>query len=79
MGLRDFIAGQFLEIIEWTDDSREVVGGLVGREKSEVEAHRPCVAGRAGVMSDSSRPLFEPGKWSLTTDNISSCRGSRAE
>ena len=51
MGLTDFIRSQFIDIIEWTDDSRDTLSYRFPDEDKEIKngraAHRPRVADRA--------------------------------
>jgi excisionase family DNA binding protein len=74
MGLMDFIKGELIEIIEWTDDSRDTLSfrfpdddkaikngaQLIVRESQQVQFVY------VGEFGDT----FAPGKHTLTTDNI---------
>ena len=74
MGLMDFIKGELIEIIEWTDDSRDTLSyrypdddkaikngaQLIVRESQQVQF----------VYLGEFGDTFGPGKHSLTTDNI---------
>jgi excisionase family DNA binding protein len=74
MGLMDFIKGELLEVIEWTDDSRDTLSfrfpdddkaikngaQLIVRESQQVQF----------VYLGEFGDTFGPGKHTLTTDNI---------
>ncbi|HYT66684.1 MAG TPA: SPFH and helix-turn-helix domain-containing protein [Vicinamibacterales bacterium] len=74
MGLMDFIKGELLEVIEWTDDSRDTLSfrfpdddkaikngaQLIVRESQQVQF----------VYLGEFGDTFRPGKHTLTTENI---------
>ncbi len=74
MGLMDFIKGELIEVIEWTDDSRDTLSfrfpdddkaikngaQLIVRESQQVQF----------VYLGEFGDTFGPGKHTLTTDNI---------
>jgi excisionase family DNA binding protein len=74
MGLMDFIKGELIEVIEWTDDSRDTLSfrypdddkaikngaQLIVRESQQVQF----------VYLGEFGDTFGPGKHALTTDNI---------
>ena len=74
MGLMDFIKGEFIEVIEWTDDSRDT---LTHRFPDDDKAIKN---GAQLIVRESQRAqfvyvgefgdTFGPGKHTLTTDNI---------
>ncbi len=74
MGLTDFIRSQFIEIIEWTDDSRDTLSYRFPDEDKEIKRGAQLIVRESqiaqfvylGEFGDS----FGPGKHSLTTDNI---------
>ncbi|MFN7983065.1 MAG: SPFH domain-containing protein [Vicinamibacterales bacterium] len=74
MGLTDFIRSQFIEIIEWTDDSRDTLSFRFPDEDKEIKNGAQLIVRESqivqfvylGEFGDS----FGPGKHSLTTDNI---------
>jgi len=74
MGLTDFIRSQFIEIIEWTDDSRDTLSFRFPDEDKEIKRGAQLIVRESqiaqfvyvGEFGDS----FGPGKHSLTTDNI---------
>jgi len=74
MGLRDFIAGQFLEIIEWTDDSRDTLSYRFPDDDKEIKNGAQLIVRESQAVQfvyvGQYGDLFGPGKYSLTTDNI---------
>jgi excisionase family DNA binding protein len=74
MGLRDFIAGQFLEIIEWTDDSRDTLSYRFPDDDKEIKNGAQLIVRESQTVQfvyvGQYGDLFGPGKYSLTTDNI---------
>ena len=74
MGLRDFIAGQFLEIIEWTDDSRDTLSYRFPDDDKEIKRGAQLIVRESQTVQfvylGQFGDLFGPGKHSLTTDNI---------
>src|SRR5690349_19931573 len=74
MGLMDFIKGELIEVIEWTDDSRDTLSfrfpdddkaikngaQLIVRESQQVQF----------IYLGQSGETFGPGTHTLTTDNI---------
>jgi excisionase family DNA binding protein len=74
MGLRDFIAGQFLEIIEWTDDSRDTLSYRFPDDDKEIKNGAQLIVRESQAVQfvyvGQYGDLFGPGKHSLTTDNI---------
>ena len=74
MGLLDFIKGQFIEIIEWTDDSRDTLSFRFPDEDKEIKRGAQLIVRESQVVQfvylGQYGDLFGPGKHSLTTDNI---------
>jgi excisionase family DNA binding protein len=74
MGLMDFIKGQVLEIIEWTDDSRDTLSYRWPDDDKEIKNGAQLIVRESqtvqfmyvGAFGDT----FGPGKHTLTTDNI---------
>jgi len=74
MGLMDYLKGQFLEIIEWTDDSRDTLSYRFPDEDKEIKNGAQLIVRESqavqfvylGQFGDN----FGPGKHTLTTDNI---------
>ena len=74
MAILDFIKKQFIDIIEWTDDSRDTLSYRFPDEDKEIKNGAQLIVRESqvaqfiylGQFGDS----FGPGKYSLTTDNI---------
>ncbi len=74
MGITDFIRSQFIDIIEWTDDSRDTLSYRFPDEDKEIKRGAQLIVRESqlvqfvylGEFGDS----FGPGKHTLTTDNI---------
>ena len=74
MGLMDFIKGELLEIIEWTDDSRDILAYRFPDDDKAIKRGAQLIVRESqvaqflylGEFGDS----FGPGKHTLTTDNI---------
>ena len=74
MGVMDFIKGEFIEIIEWTDDSRDTLSHRFPDEDKAIKNGAQLIVRESqaaqflylGEFGDT----FGPGKHALTTDNI---------
>jgi excisionase family DNA binding protein len=74
MGLMDYLRTQFLEIIQWEDDSRDTISFRFPDEDKEIKRGAQLIVRESqtaqfiylGQFGDT----FGPGKYSLTTDNI---------
>src|SRR5256885_7832753 len=74
MAILDFIKKQFIDIIEWTDDSRDTLSYRFPDEDKEIKNGAQLIVRESqvaqfvylGQFGDS----FGPGKYSLTTANI---------
>jgi len=74
MGLIDYLKTQFLEIIEWQDDSRDTISFRYPDQDKEIKNGAQLIVRESqtaqfvylGLFGDT----FGPGKWTLTTDNI---------
>ncbi len=74
MGLMDYLKTQFLEIIEWQDDSRDTLSWRYPDQDREIKNGAQLIVRESqtaqfiylGQFGDT----FGPGKYSLTTDNI---------
>ena len=74
MGLMDYLKTQFLEIIEWQDDSRDTISFRYPDQDKEIKNGAQLIVRESqtaqfiylGQFGDT----FGPGKYSLTTDNI---------
>ncbi len=74
MGLMDFIKSQLIEIIEWTDDSRDTLSYRFPDQDKEIKRGAQLIV-REGqavqfVYLGQFGDQFGPGKHTLTTDNI---------
>ena len=74
MGLTDFLRSQFIEIIEWTDDSRDTLSFRFPDDDKEIKRGAQLIVRESQdvqfVYLGQYGDLFAPGKYSLTTDNI---------
>jgi excisionase family DNA binding protein len=74
MGLMDFIKGQFLEIIEWTDDSRDTLSYRFPDEDKEIKRGAQLIVRESQMVQfvylGEFGDTFGPGKHTLTTENI---------
>ncbi len=74
MGLMDYLKTQFLEIIEWQDDSRDTISYRYPDQDKEIKNGAQLIVRESqttqfiylGQFGDT----FGPGKHTLTTDNI---------
>jgi excisionase family DNA binding protein len=74
MGLMDFIKGELIEIIEWTDDSRDTLSYRFPDDDKEIKNGAQLIVRESQVAQfvylGQYGDLFGPGKHTLTTDNI---------
>ena len=74
MGLTDFIRSQFIEIIEWNDDSRDTLSYRFPDDDKEIKSGAQLIVRESQAVQfvylGQYGDLFGPGKHSLTTDNI---------
>ncbi len=74
MALTDFIRGQFIEIIEWNDDSRDTLSYRWPDEDKEIKNGAQLIVRESQAVQfvylGQFGDLFGPGKHALTTDNI---------
>lgn len=74
MGLMDYLKGQFLEIIEWTDDSRDTLSWRFPDDDKEIKNGAQLIVRESQtaqfVYLGQFGDAFGPGKHTLTTDNI---------
>ena len=74
MGVKDFIKGEFVEIVEWTDDSRNTLTHRFPDEDKAIKNGAQLIVRESqcaqfvylGAFGDT----FQPGRHTLTTDNI---------
>lgn len=74
MGILDFIKGELIEIIEWTDDSRDTLSYRFPDEDKEIKNGAQLIVRESQlvqfVAAGRYADLFEPGKYTLATENI---------
>jgi excisionase family DNA binding protein len=74
MGLLDYLKTQFLEIIEWQDDSRDTISFRYPDQDKEIKNGAQLIVRESQtaqfVYLGQFGDTFGPGKYSLTTDNI---------
>jgi len=74
MGLMDYLKTQFLEIIEWQDDSRDTISFRYPDMDKEIKNGAQLIVRESQtaqfVYLGQFGDTFGPGKYSLTTDNI---------
>jgi excisionase family DNA binding protein len=74
MGLMDYLKTQFLEIIQWEDDSRDTLSFRYPDEDKEIKRGAQLIVRESQVAQfiylGQFGDTFGPGKWTLTTDNI---------
>jgi len=74
MGIMDFIKGELLEIIEWTDDSRDTLAFRFPDDDKAIKNGAQLIVRESQVAQfvylGQFGDTFGPGKHSLTTDNI---------
>src|SRR6516162_6721242 len=74
MGLMDYLKTQFLEIIQWEDDSRDTISYRYPDMNKEIKCGAQLIVRESQVAQfvylGQFGDTFGPGQWSLTTDNI---------
>jgi excisionase family DNA binding protein len=74
MGLMELVKSQLIEIIEWTDDSRDTLSYRFPDEDKEIKRGAQLIVRESQtaqfVYLGQFGDLFGPGKHTLTTDNI---------
>jgi excisionase family DNA binding protein len=74
MGLMDFIRGELLEIIEWTDDSRDTLSYRFPDDDRAIKTGAQLIVRESQVAQfvyvGEFGDTFGPGKHRLTTENI---------
>ena len=73
MGITDFIRSQFIDVIEWTDDSRDTLSFRFPDEDKEIKRGAQLIVRESQaaqfVYLGRYADTFGPGKYSLVTDN----------
>src|SRR5574339_497970 len=74
MGLMDYLKGQFLEIIQWEDDSRDTLSWRFPDNDKEIKRGAQLIVRESQVVQfiylGQFGDTFGPGKHTLVTDNI---------
>jgi excisionase family DNA binding protein len=74
MAIIDFLKKQFIDIIEWTDDSRDTLSFRFPDEDKEIKKGAQLIVRESQtaqfVYLGQFGDTFGPGKYTLTTDNI---------
>ena len=74
MGIMDVIRGEFIEVIEWTDDSRDTLSWRFPDEDKAIKNGAQLIVRESQVAQfvylGEFGDTFMPGKHSLVTDNI---------
>ena len=74
MSILNFIKGQLLEVIEWTDDSRDTLSFRYPDEDKAIKRGAQLIVRESQVVQfvylGEFADTFGPGKHTLTTDNI---------
>ncbi|MCT4556582.1 MAG: SPFH domain-containing protein [Pelagimonas sp.] len=74
MGIWDFLSGQFIDVIEWTDDTRDTLVSRFEREGHEIKygAKLTVREGQAAVFIHEGQlaDVFTPGLYMLETNNM---------
>src|SRR2546430_2187343 len=74
MGLINYLKTQFLEIIQWEDDSRDTISFRFPDDDKEIKRGAQLIVRESQVVQfvylGQFGDTFSPGKYSLTTDNI---------
>ncbi|MFE2375868.1 SPFH domain-containing protein [Streptomyces sp. NPDC059398] len=74
MGLFDSIRGEFIDIVEWTDDSRDTIVWRFPRHDNEIKMGAKLVVreSQTAVFVNEGRiaDVFQPGTYTLETRNL---------
>ncbi len=74
MGLMDFIKGELIEIIEWTDDSRDTLSFRWPDDDKQIKNGAQLIVRESQIAQfvylGQFGDTFQPGKHTLTTENI---------
>ena len=74
MGLMDFIKGEFIDVIEWTDDSRDTLSFRYPDDDKAIKNGAQLIVRESQVVQfvylGEFGDTFGPGKHTLTTENI---------
>jgi excisionase family DNA binding protein len=74
VAILDFIKSQFIDIIEWTDDSRDTLSFRFPDEDKEIKRGAQLIVRESQIAQfvylGQFGDTYNPGKYELTTDNI---------
>jgi len=74
MGLLDWMRGQFIDIIEWLDDSNDTLVWRFPRHNNEIKNGAKLIVreGQCAIFVDQGKlaDMFLPGTYELTTENL---------
>ena len=74
MGIFDFLTGEFIDVIHWTDDTRDTMVWRFEREDHEIKygAKLTVREGQAAVFVHEGQlaDVFTPGLYMLETNNM---------
>ena len=74
MGLMDFIKGELIDVIEWTDDSRDTLSYRFPDDDKEIKNGAQLIVRESQIAQfvylGQFGDAFGPGKYALKTDNI---------
>src|SRR6188508_374368 len=74
MGITDFFKGELIDVIEWTDDSRDTLSYRFPDDDKAIKNGAQLIVRESQVVQfvylGAFGDLFQPGKHTLTTDNI---------
>jgi membrane protease subunit (stomatin/prohibitin family) len=74
MGITDFFKGEFIDVIEWTDDSRDTLAYRFPDDDKAIKNGAQLIVRESQVAQfvylGEFGDTFKPGKHTLTTDNI---------
>jgi excisionase family DNA binding protein len=74
MGLMDFIKGEFIDVVEWTDDSRDTLSYRFPDEDKAIKNGAQLIVRESQAVQfvylGEFGDTFGPGKHTLTTENI---------
>ena len=74
MGLMDKIRGEFIDIVEWTDDTRDTIVWRFPRYENEIKMNAKLVVRESQVAvfvnEGTIADVFKPGTYTLETQNL---------
>src|SRR4026208_2257650 len=74
MGITDFFKGELIDVIEWTDDSRDTLSYRFPDDDKAIKNGAQLIVRESQVVQfvylGEFGDTFDPGKHTLTTDNI---------